>query len=102
LISRSLLRLAVILFSAGVLCSCGGKIAKTGVGFVGDVNDCGVFRLSHTDGSQSWKRLQPDSSRQDFKTVQQNTMKPAKYVETPKGGTLTFQDGSTVVYQDIK
>jgi len=92
----------VILFCAGALCSCGGKIAKTGVGFVTDVNDCGVFRLSHPDGSQSWKRLQPESSGKDFKTVQKNVMKPAKYVETPKGGTLTFQDGATIVYQDVK
>ncbi len=92
----------MILLSVGTICSCGGKIAKTGVGFVADVNDCGVFRLSRSDGSQSWKRLPQDSSRKDLKTVQQNTMKPAKYVETPKGGTLTFADGSTIVYQDIK
>ncbi len=93
--------LCAILLMA-LLSACGGKMAKTGVGSVMDVNDCGVFRFAYPDGSQSWKRFGQDSLNKDIKVVQQNRLKPARFVETPKGGTLTFPDGKTILYYDNK
>ncbi|MDA8407382.1 MAG: hypothetical protein M0T73_11080 [Deltaproteobacteria bacterium] len=90
----------VILMS--LLSSCGGKIAKTGVGSVVDVNDWGVFSFAYPDGFQSWKRFGPETMKKDIKVAQQNVRKPARFVETPKGGSLTFPDGKTILYYDNK
>ena len=85
-----------------LLCSCGGKIAKTGIGAVTDVNDWGAFSLAYPDGSQSVKRFNQDTAGKDIELVRRNRLKPARFVETPKGGTLTFPDGKTVLYYDYK
>ncbi|MGC8660179.1 MAG: hypothetical protein ACP5U1_14025 [Desulfomonilaceae bacterium] len=85
-----------------VLCSCGGKIAKTGVGAVTDVNAWGGFSLAYPDGSHSVKRFNEDSVRKDIELARRNLLQPARYVETPKGGALTFSDGKTILYYDYK
>ena len=95
----SLLCMTVLIL---LLSACGGKIAKTGVGSVVDVNDWGVFSLVYPDGSQSWKRFGPENMNKDLKVAKQNRLKPARYVETPKGGSLTFPDGKTILYHDNK
>ena len=94
--------LALNLLLLVVLCSCGGKIAKTGIGSVIDVNDWGVFSLGYPDGSQSLKRLDQNTTRKDIKIARHNRLKPARFVETAKGGTLTFLDGKTILYYDCK
>jgi len=57
LAKRSILSLLCMILLISLLSACGGKIAKTGVGSVVDVNDWGVFSFAYPDGSQSWKRL---------------------------------------------
>lgn len=99
-LSRLCLIAAILLMT--LLCSCGGKLAKTGVGSVMDVNNCGFFRMYYPDGSQSWKRFDQDSINKDIKVAYQNRLKPARFVETPKGGSLTFPDGKTILYYENK
>ena len=102
LAKRSILSLLCMILLISLLSACGGKIAKTGVGSVVDVNDWGVFSFAYPDGSQSWKRLGRENMNKDLKVAQQNRLKPARFVETPKGGSLTFPDGKTILYYDNK
>ena len=93
-----LMGIAVALVTGG----CGGKLARTGCAVVTAVRCNGDMRLHYADshGKVDWKRLECDNVAKDVRTVQKNWMKPAKYVETRSGGTLTFPDGNTVVYHD--
>jgi hypothetical protein len=91
-----------MLLLMSLLSSCGGKMVNTGVGSIMDVNEYGTFRFAYPDGSQSWKRFNQDSVNKDIKVAQQNRLKPTRFVETPKGGTLTFPDGKTILYYDNK
>lgn len=85
-----------------LISACGGKIAKTGVGSVMDVNDGGAFTFSYADGRQSWKKFGRDSLKKDIIIAKKNRLKTARFVETEKGGTLTFPDGNTILYYDYQ
>ena len=86
-----------ILATAG----CGGKLANSGWTAVTDVREHGLMRLDYPDGKVAWKRLDPDSMPQARRLAEKNLFKPAKFVETAKGSTLTFRDGATVIYHDL-
>ncbi len=86
-----------ILATAG----CGGKLANSGWTTVTEVRDHGLMRLDYPDGKVAWKRLDPDSMPQAGRLAEKNRFKPAKFVETKKGSTLTFRDGATVIYHDL-
>jgi len=82
-----------------VLVGCGGKLAEPGCATVTGLSQ-GIMRLSHPDGKVNFKRLMRDKLPKDARTVARNMGKPARFVETKKGGTLTFPNGDTVIYQD--
>ncbi len=81
---------------------CGGKIAKTGVATVTGVTPDGVMRLNYADGKSALKRVNPDNVRKATKMAAENAFKPARYVETTQGSTLTFPCGDTLTYYDMK
>lgn len=81
---------------------CGGPLAKTGCAVVTDVGCYGVMKMRYADGKAEWKRINRDNVRKDTEIAAENRFKPARYVETRNGGTLTFPDGDTVVYHDVQ
>ena len=91
-----------ILLSALVAAGCGGKIAKTGSATVTGVTADGVMRLNYADGKTALKRVNPDNVRKAAKMAAENAFKPARYVETTQGSTLTFPCGETLTYYDMK
>jgi hypothetical protein len=93
--------LTVALIGVSVLGGCGGKLAETGSATVTGLS-YGIMRLHHPNGKVNYKRLLPDKMPKDARTVARNIGKPARYVQTKKGGTLTFPNGDTVIYQDHK
>jgi hypothetical protein len=97
LVMVTLAGLVSVLFVAG----CGGKLANTGWTTVTEVRDDGLMRLDYPDGKVAWKRLAPDSMPKAGREATKNRFKPAKFVETKKGSTLTFRDGATVIYHDL-
>lgn len=93
------------LIAAGIAClfiqaGCGGPLAKTGCAVVTDVACHGVMRMHYPDGRAEWKRINRDNVTGDTRTAEKNRLKPARFVETRNGGTLTFPDGDTVTYHD--
>ncbi len=80
---------------------CGGKLANTGWATVSEVHPNGVMRLNYPDGKTGLKRIDDENIRKDTKAAVKNVLKPARYVETKKGSTLTFPDGHTLIYHDI-
>jgi hypothetical protein len=80
---------------------CGGKLANTGWATVGEVRSDGVMRLNYPDGKTGLKRIDEENLPKDTKAAAKNMLKPARYVETKKGSTLTFPDGHTLIYHDI-
>ncbi len=93
---------ATILLSALVLGGCGGKLAKTGCATVTGVTPEGVMRLNYADGKTALKRVNPDNVRKAAQMAAENVLKPARYVETSQGSTLTFPCGKTLTYYDMK
>lgn len=89
--------------AAGILLigGCGGQIAKTGCATVTGVNGHGVMGMAYSDGKVAYKRVDPDNPRKASRIAQENLMKPARYVETGQGSTLTFPDGETINYFDM-
>lgn len=85
-----------------VLGGCGGPIAKTGWTTVTAVSPHGVMRLGYPDGTAAWKRIDPDKVRKGARTAAENMLKPARFVETDQGSTLTFPCGDTLIYYDMK
>ncbi len=81
---------------------CGGQIAKTGCVAVKSVTCQGVMTLQYADGRVGVKRIVPDNLPKDLKEAEKNLLKPARYVETVKGSTLTFPCGETLIYQDTE
>jgi hypothetical protein len=99
--NRVLVFIAPIL-AALALGGCGGKIAKTGWATVSGVTQDGVMRLNYSDGKTALRRLDPDNVRKATKMAAENALKPARYVETGQGSTLTFPCGETLKYYDLK
>ncbi|AFM26426.1 hypothetical protein Desti_3784 [Desulfomonile tiedjei DSM 6799] len=93
--------LASCMFSLSVMAGCAGKLATAGAARVVQVAPTGVMLLQYEDGKTSWKLINPDSPRIDTQTAEKNVLKPARYVETKKGSTLTFPSGDTILYKDI-
>jgi hypothetical protein len=84
-----------------IIAGCGGKLADTGWAAVSEVHPNGVIRLNYPDGKTGLKRIDDENIRSDTKAAAKNMRKPARYVETKKGSTLTFPDGHTLIYHDI-
>ncbi len=80
---------------------CGGKLANTGWATVAEVRSDGVMLLNYPDGKSGLKRIDEENIRKDTMAAAKNVRKPARYVETKKGSTLTFPDGHTLIYHDI-
>lgn len=80
---------------------CGGKLAKTGCATVTDVTCDGAMRIQYASGKADWKRMECDDVRRDVRIAQQNRWKPAQYVETKNGGTITFPEGDTITFHDM-
>jgi len=85
------------LFAAG----CGGRLANTGFARVTEVSPHGAIRMQYDSGELSWKKVDPDNSRNDTLIAMKNRLKPAKFLETKNGSTLTFLDGETIVYKNL-
>jgi len=98
---RSSIRIvaATILF----LCAagCGGRLANTGFARVTEVSPQGAIRVQYDNGELAWKKVDPDNARKDTLIAMKNRLKPAKYLETKNGSTLTFLDGETIVYKNL-
>jgi hypothetical protein len=80
---------------------CGGKLAKTGLATVTDVSPAGAIRVQYQDGHLSWKRISESKVDKDSQTASKNRFKPAKFIETKNGSTLTFPGGDTIAYSDV-
>ena len=80
---------------------CGGKLASSGWATVTAIDPHGRILMRYDDGKTAWKRLDPDNFLKDFRTAAKNLHRPAKYVETKKGSTLTFPGGETLVYRNV-
>ncbi len=80
---------------------CGGKIAKTGCATVTGVYGQGVMSMAYPDRKAVYKRVNPDNPQKASRIAQENLMKPARYVETKQGSTLTFPKGETITYYDM-
>lgn len=93
---------ATALLTALLLGGCGGQIAKTGWATVTGVSHGGVMRLGYPDGTAALKRIDPDTVRKSSRTAAENMMRPARFVETDQGSTLTFPCGDSLIYYDMK
>ncbi len=93
---------AVILALAMGSWGCGGRIASNGCAMVTGVGCDGSMGLLYKDGKTAMKRLESDNLAKTLKVVDKNRFQPARFVETGKGSTLTFPDGDTVTYKDVK
>ena len=91
-----------MLFTLVLFYGCSGKIAKTGCATVREVSCDGILSLQYADGRMKLKRLEQANLPSHLKKVKKNLLRPAKYVETVKGGTLTFPNGDTVICHDVK
>ena len=86
----------------GILGGCGGRLATNGCAMVTGVACDGSMRLQYKDGTAAIKRLDCDNMPKDLKVVAKNQFQPARFVETSKGSTLTFPNGDTVTYKDVR
>ncbi len=93
---------AMALILLGSLGGCGGRLATNGCAMVTGVACDGSMRLQYKDGTAAIKRLDCDNMPEDLKVVAKNQFQPARFVETSKGSTLTFPNGDTVTYKDVK
>lgn len=80
---------------------CGGKLAKTGSAAITGVSRNGEIRMNYECGKTKWKRIDCGNIREGIRTAEENRFKPARYVETKSGSTLTFPGGKTITYQDL-
>ncbi len=87
----------ITLLTAG----CGGRLANTGFARVTEVSPLGAIRVQYDSGELSWKKVDPDNARKDTQIAMKNILRPAKYVETKNGSTLTFLDGETITYKNL-
>ena len=99
--SASLIFALVAVACIALIGGCGGKLATTGWATVTEVQPNGVIRLDYPDGKAAWKRIDEDNIRKDTAAAAKNAFKPARFVETKKGSTLTFADGHTLIYHDL-
>ncbi len=98
--NRSLAPLLGILIASAVA-GCGGKLAKTGCAVVTGVTCNGEMRMNYACGKSEWKRIDCGNVREGIRTAGENRFKPARYVETKSGSTLTFPGGKTITYHDL-
>jgi hypothetical protein len=91
----------MVIFLAIAVAGCGGKLSNAGFARVTDVSPSGAIRMQYGNGELAWKRVNPDNARKDTDTALKNRNRPARFVETKNGSTLTFLDGETIVYQDL-
>jgi hypothetical protein len=75
-------------------------MAESGWAAVGHVNPDGATLL-HKPGKTEWKRIHPDQMPASARIAAKNVGKPARFVETKNGGTLTFPEGDTIIYRDF-
>jgi hypothetical protein len=94
------LALAAVM-TAAALSGCGGKLAKTGCATITDVTCDGAMRIQYPNGKADWKRMEYDNVPRDVRIAQENRWKPARYVETKNGGTITFPAGDTITFHDM-
>ncbi len=99
---KGALCLLIVLALAMGSWGCGGRIASNGCATVTGVACDGSMRLQYKDGKAAIKRLECENLAKDLKVVDKNRFQPARFVETAKGSTLTFPDGETVHYKDVK
>lgn len=92
---------ALMTVIAMLAAGCGGRLANTGFARVTEVSPHGAIRVQYDSGELSWKKVDPDNSRKDTLIAMKNRLKPAKYVETKNGSTLTFLDGETITYKNL-
>ncbi len=79
---------------------CSAKATRVGCAQVTGVSCDGVMRVSYADGKAALKQIDPDDLRKGTKTAIENMFKPARYVETTQGSTLTFPCGKSLLYYD--
>lgn len=84
-----------------VLNGCSGELSRSGWGKITKVSCDGHFNIAYPNGNVSPKRLTKDSSSSDYRALMANRLKKAKVVETPEGGTVTFQDGETIRFKEV-
>jgi hypothetical protein len=88
----------IVISVATLLAGCGGKLAKTGCAAVTGVTCNGDMSIQYPCGKAEWKRIDCKEGRKGIRLAEKNRFKPARYVETKSGSTLTFPDGETIVY----
>lgn len=76
-------------------------MATTGWATVAEITPQGAMLLQYQDGKAAWKLINPDNPRQQTAVAAKNVLKPARFVETKKGSTLTFPSGDTINYFEI-
>lgn len=97
----NILPLLVIVSAIGLAGGCGGKLATAGWATVTDVTPYGAMLLQYQDGKAAWKLINPDNPREQTQLASKNLLKPARFVETKKGSTLTFPSGDTINYREV-
>jgi hypothetical protein len=80
---------------------CGGKLADAGWAMVIQLAPNGTMLLQYQDGKMEWKVIQRDNLKAHFEIAAKNILKPARFVETKQGSTLTFPDGDTILYRNV-
>jgi hypothetical protein len=94
--------LAILAIMALSISGCGGELSRSGWGKIVKVGQDGSFSVAYPNGNVSPKRLSRDSSHSDYRRLVANRLKPAKVVETPDGGTITFTDGETIRFDEVQ
>jgi hypothetical protein len=94
-------RLVTALIACCVLVGCGGKIATTGIAAVTQLGPPPTILVRYENGEAKWRRLERDNEKKHASKLVENLGLPARYVETKQGGTLTFPNGDTIIYQPI-
>ncbi len=84
------------------LAGCGGQLANSGWATVTQLAPNGAMLLQYRDGKSEWKAIQQDNLKAHFKIAAENIFKPARFVETKRGSTLTFPNGDTILYRNLE
>ncbi len=98
---RGAVRLGTVLIASCVLMGCGGKIATTGIATVTQLGPPPTLLMRYENGDAKWRRLERDNEKKHVSKLVNNLGRPARYVETKQGGTLTFPNGDTIIYEPI-
>jgi hypothetical protein len=90
---------ACILFLLNVV-GCAAQMTTSGWASVSQLYPNGGMLMVYSDGKTSWKAIEPNNIRKEFEIVAKNIGKPARYVETKRGSTLSFPNGDTIHYRN--